>query len=217
MRFWKLNNAICAVSLLASGLTSVHASSADPKLCGEACRQTFRTLKFADAPEGVFFSRQECMSRLYQTSLYLCWDAHCSKDVWEAESSLMNQTCQDIYDLHLAPHDIIDDITDEKRAQIIRFNATDPGRAHRYDVLMLPSQSYYDIWIRTLVSPLILTVIFLRNPINMDPGRPRLHMGLSLLLRLGYGDFLGCGHCSGYREPNTYTTVYRARLWKAMA
>ncbi|OBS22593.1 hypothetical protein FPOA_08929 [Fusarium poae] len=64
----------------------------------------------------------------------------------------MNKTCQDMYGLYLAPHDIIDDITDKQRAQIIIFDATDPNRAQRYGALMLPSQAYYDIWIRTLTA-----------------------------------------------------------------
>jgi hypothetical protein len=160
MRLWKVNNSICVFTSLISGLVSVVASSANPALCGKACRQTFRTLKFTDAPEGVFFAKQECASRLYQTSLYLCWDTHCTEDVWKHESISMNKTCQDMYGLYLAPHDIIDDITDKQRAQIIIFDATDPNRAQRYGALMLPSQAYYDIWIRTLVSHPKLAVCF---------------------------------------------------------
>ncbi|CAF3485454.1 unnamed protein product [Fusarium graminearum] len=153
MRSLKVTNLICVFTTLASSLaSSVDASSADPALCGKACRQTFRTLKFADAPEGSFFAKQECISLAYQTSLHLCWDAHCTENVWLRESRVMNQTCQDTYGLYLAPHDIIDDITDKQRAQIIIFDATDPNRNHRYGALMLPSQAYYDIWIRTLTA-----------------------------------------------------------------
>ncbi|KAF5488744.1 Ferric/cupric reductase transmembrane component B [Colletotrichum fructicola] len=51
---------------------------------------------------------------------------------------------------HFPPRDIINDITDEDIAQIARFNETSPDRAQRVDVLMLPSQSYYELWARTL-------------------------------------------------------------------
>ncbi|RFN47481.1 ferric reductase transmembrane component 5 [Fusarium flagelliforme] len=151
MRYWKSNKAIWLLNLIIFSAVS-NASSADPKLCGKACRQTFRTLKFADAPEGAFFARQECTSRLYQTSLHLCWDFHCREDVWVAESRAMNQTCQHMYDSYLTQHDIIDGITDDERAQIVKFNATDPGRTHRYDELMLPTPAYFNIWIRTLAA-----------------------------------------------------------------
>ena len=156
MRYWKLNKAVWLLNLIIFTAAS-NASSADPKLCGKACRQTFRTLKFADALEGAFFARQECTSRLYQTSLHLCWDIHCLEDVWVAESRAMNQTCQNMYDSYLAQHDIIGGITDDERAQIVNFNATDPGRTHRYDELMLPTPAYFNIWMRTLVSSLNLT------------------------------------------------------------
>ena len=156
MRYWKLSKTTWLLNLILFTSPS-NASSADPKLCGKACRQTFRTLKFADSPEGAFFARQECTSRLYQTSLHLCWDIHCREDVWAAESRAMNQTCQHMYDSYLAQHDIIDGITDDERVQIVRLNATYPGRTHRYDVLMLPTPTYYSIWIRTLVGNLCLT------------------------------------------------------------
>jgi len=156
MRFWELNKTAWLLYLSLFTAAS-NASSADPKLCGKACRQTFRTLKFADAPEGAFFARQECISRLYQISLHLCWDIHCREDVWVAESRAMNQTCQRMYDSYLAQHDIIDGITDDERAQLVKFNATDPGRTDRYDELMLPTPAYFNIWIRTLVSSLYLT------------------------------------------------------------
>jgi hypothetical protein len=152
MRLWRAHTAACFASVLISTSSQATASTVDPKLCGKACRQTFRTLRFADAPEGVFFSVQECTSLLYQTSLHLCWDIHCTKDIWEDESKVMNQTCQDINGSYLPPHDIIDGFTDQDKARIQQFNATNPDRIVPFDVLMLPSQAYYDIWIRTLVS-----------------------------------------------------------------
>ncbi|KAH9226899.1 hypothetical protein K456DRAFT_1876917 [Colletotrichum gloeosporioides 23] len=51
---------------------------------------------------------------------------------------------------HFPPRDIINDITDEDIAQITRFNETSLDRAHRVDVLMVPSNSYYELWARTL-------------------------------------------------------------------
>ncbi|KAL0930073.1 ferric-chelate reductase [Colletotrichum truncatum] len=48
------------------------------------------------------------------------------------------------------PHDIVEDLDDERIARIARFNATSPERAHRLEELMLPSQAYYDLWGRTL-------------------------------------------------------------------
>ena len=156
MRYWKLTQTPWLLNLILFAAAS-NASSADPKLCGKACRQTFRILKFADAPEGAFFARQECTSRLYQISLHFCWDVYCCEDVWVAESRAMNQTCQNMYDSYLAQHDIINGITDDKKAQIAKFNATDPGRTHRYNELMLPTSTYFNIWVRTLVSTLYLT------------------------------------------------------------
>ncbi|RGP79908.1 ferric reductase transmembrane component 5 [Fusarium longipes] len=152
MRSYTLNKAACIIALLTSGFECVHASLMDPKLCGKACRQTFRTLKFADAPEGAFFARQECTSRLYQTSLHLCWDIHCNENVWIDESNVMNQTCQDMYGSYLLSHDVIDGITDDEKNQMARFNATIPERLHRYNMLMQPSNAYYDIWVRTLAA-----------------------------------------------------------------
>ncbi|KAG5659504.1 hypothetical protein KAF25_002063 [Fusarium avenaceum] len=150
MRLCSATTAVCFITILISTFGQATASSVDPKLCGKACRQTFRTLRFADAPKGVFFSVQECTSLLYQTSLHLCWDIHCTKDVWEDESQMMNQTCQDINGSYLPSHDIIDGFTDQDKARIRRFNATNPDRTSPFDVLMLPSQGYYDLWIRTL-------------------------------------------------------------------
>lgn len=218
MRSLKVTNLICVFTTLASSLaSSVDASSADPALCGKACRQTFRTLKFADAPEGSFFAKQECISLAYQTSLHLCWDAHCTEDVWLRESRVMNQTCQDTYGLYLAPHDIIDDITDKQRAQIIIFDATDPNRHHRYGALMLPSQAYYDIWTRTLVSSLNMVTESLNMRLNTDADCTRLYLGLSLLLWLGYGDLLGRGHDRRHRESNFQLTIHRTRSWGSVA
>ncbi|CAJ0546526.1 Ff.00g011530.m01.CDS01 [Fusarium sp. VM40] len=150
MRPLRTTTAVCFIVILISTFGQATASSVDPKLCGKACRQTFRTLRFADAPKGVFFSVQECTSLLYQTSLHLCWDIHCTKDVWEYESKMMNQTCQDINGSSLPSHDIIDGLTDKDKTRIRHFNATDPDRTSPFDVLMLPSQGYYDLWIRTL-------------------------------------------------------------------
>lgn len=152
MRPWRTTTAVCFIVIPISTFGQATASSVDPKLCGKACRQTFRTLRFADAPKGVFFSVQECTSLLYQTSLHLCWDIHCTKDVWDGESKMMNQTCQDINGSYLPSHDIIDGLTDQDKTRIQHFNATDPDRTSPFDVLMLPSQGYYDLWIRTLVS-----------------------------------------------------------------
>ncbi|KAF5586129.1 ferric-chelate reductase [Fusarium pseudoanthophilum] len=121
-----------------------------PNHCGKACRQTFRTLRFADAPPGVFFTVQECTSLIYQTSLHLCWEIHCAEDVWRAEAASMNQTCHDISGSYLPAHSIINNLTDHDIEAIPRFNATSPDRSHVYGALMLPSQSYYDLWVRTL-------------------------------------------------------------------
>ncbi|KAF4336769.1 ferric-chelate reductase [Fusarium beomiforme] len=140
-------NTICLLSAAVLGCAQVLAS---PSQCGKACRQTFRTLRFADAPPGIFFTVQECTSLLYQKSLHLCWEIHCTQDVWQAEAGAMNKTCQDINGSHLPPHDIIDDLTDHNIDNIRRFNATSPSRSRSYDTLMLPSQSYYNLWIRTL-------------------------------------------------------------------
>ncbi|KAF5544259.1 ferric-chelate reductase [Fusarium phyllophilum] len=118
--------------------------------CGKACRQTFRTIRFADAPPGVFFTVQECTSLIYQTSLHLCWEIHCAEEVWQAESDSMNLTCHDISGSYLPPHNIINNLTDHDIEAITRFNATSPDRSHVYGALMLPSQSYYDLWVRTL-------------------------------------------------------------------
>lgn len=148
MRYWRNNAAfILAASFLGHGevlATSDH--------CGKACRQTFRTLRFADAPPGVFFTVQECTSLIYQKSLHLCWEIHCAEDIWQAESASMNLTCHDISGSYLPPHNIINNLTDHDIQAITRFNATSPDRSHVYGVLMLPSQPYYDLWVRTLVS-----------------------------------------------------------------
>ncbi|KAF5532044.1 ferric-chelate reductase [Fusarium mexicanum] len=123
---------------------------ATPDHCGKACRQTFRTLRFADAPPGVFFTVQECTSLIYQTSLHLCWEMHCAEDIWQAESASMNLTCHDISGSYLPPHNVINNLTDHDIEAITRFNATSPDRSHLYGALMLPSRSYYDLWVRTL-------------------------------------------------------------------
>jgi hypothetical protein len=125
---------------------------ATPNHCGKACRQTFRTLRFADAPPGVFFTVQECTSLIHQTSLHLCWEVHCVEDVWRAEAASMNLTCHDISGSYLLPHSIINNLTDHDIETITRFNATSPDRSHVYGALMLPSQSYHDVWVGTLVS-----------------------------------------------------------------
>ncbi|KAF5972656.1 ferric-chelate reductase [Fusarium coicis] len=123
---------------------------ATPNHCGKACRQTFRTLRFADAPPSVFFTVQECTSLIYQTSLHLCWETHCAEDVWRAEAASMNLTCHAISGSYLPPHNIINNLTDHDIETITRFNAISPDRSHVYEALMLPSQSYYDLWVRTL-------------------------------------------------------------------
>ncbi|RYC82960.1 hypothetical protein BFJ63_vAg14155 [Fusarium oxysporum f. sp. narcissi] len=146
MRYWRNNAAfILAASFL--GLGEVLATSDH---CGKACRQTFRTLRFADAPPGVFFTVQECTSLIYQKSLHLCWEIHCAEDIWQAESASMNLTCHDISGSYLPPHNIINNLTDHDIQAITRFNATSPDRSQVYGVLMLPSQPYYDLWVRTL-------------------------------------------------------------------
>ncbi|KAJ4248428.1 hypothetical protein NW762_012765 [Fusarium torreyae] len=153
MQYWSLGSAACLIAILISSPARARAAAVDGKRCGKACRQTYRTLKFEDAPKGVFFGVQECTSRLYQQSIYLCWDIHCAKEVWLAESASMNKTCQNIDEsYYLAPHNIIDGLTDEDVAHITRFNATSPGRTQAFDKLMLPSQDFYDLWRRTLVS-----------------------------------------------------------------
>ncbi|VUC23401.1 unnamed protein product [Clonostachys rosea] len=149
MRHRRLKSTLYCLVLLFNCAVAA-ASVVGSKVCGKACRQTFRTLRFSDAPDGVFFAVQECSSRLYQQSVHLCWDIHCSEDVWLSESATINQTCQEINDSQFPPHDIIDGFTDDVIAQITRFNATSPGRVRPFDVLMLPSQAFYDLWGRTL-------------------------------------------------------------------
>ncbi|SCV51612.1 related to ferric reductase Fre2p [Fusarium fujikuroi] len=146
MRYWG-RNALC---LLTVGILCLAEASAASDHCGKACRQTFRTLRFADAPPGVFFTVQECTSLIYQTSLHLCWEAHCAEDVWRAESASMNLTCRDISGSYLLPHNIINNLTDHDIKAVPKFNATGPDRSHVYGSLMLPSQPYYDLWVRTL-------------------------------------------------------------------
>ncbi|CVL08721.1 related to ferric reductase Fre2p [Fusarium mangiferae] len=146
MRYWG-RNALC---LLTVSILHHAAVLAAPDHCGKACRQTFRTLRFADAPPGVFFTVQECTSLIYQSSLHLCWEAHCAGEVWRAESASMNLTCHDISGSYLPPHNIINNLTDHDIKAIPRFNATSPDRSQVYGSLMLPSQSYYDLWVRTL-------------------------------------------------------------------
>ncbi|KAF0315626.1 ferric reductase like transmembrane component [Colletotrichum asianum] len=150
MRYWQLDSAVCYIVVIFFISTQAAASEAYGRLCGTACRKTFRTLRFSDAPTGAFFAVQECTSHLYQRSLYLCWDLYCSKEIWLAESKSLNRSCQDMDGSHFPPRDIINDITDEDIAQIARFNETSPDRAQRVDVLMLPSQPYYVLWARTL-------------------------------------------------------------------
>ncbi|RBR10396.1 hypothetical protein FVER53590_25493 [Fusarium verticillioides] len=62
----------------------------------------------------------------------------------------MNLTCHDISGSYLLPHSIINNLTDHDIETITRFNATSPDRSHVYGASMLPSQSYYDLWVRTL-------------------------------------------------------------------
>ncbi|KAF5637720.1 ferric-chelate reductase [Fusarium sp. NRRL 52700] len=139
-----------ALCLLAVSILCCTEVLATPDHCGKACRQTFRTLRFADAPPGVFFTVQECTSLIYQTSLHLCWEIHCAEDIWQAESASMNLTCHGISGSYSPPHNIINNLTDHDVEAITRFNATSPDRSHVYGDLMLPSQSYYDLWVRTL-------------------------------------------------------------------
>lgn len=152
MRYWQLNSAVCYIVVIFFISTQAAASDAYGRLCGTACRKTFRTLRFSDAPTGAFFAVQECTSHLYQRSLYLCWDLYCSKEIWLTESRSLNRSCHDMDGSHFPPRDIINDITDEDIAQITRFNETSPDRAQCVEVLMLPSKSYYELWARTLVS-----------------------------------------------------------------
>ncbi|KAF5705704.1 ferric-chelate reductase [Fusarium mundagurra] len=146
MRYWR-GYALC---LLAVSFLCHAEGSAAQDHCGKACRQTFRTLRFADAPPGVFFTVQECTSLIYQTSLHLCWEIHCAEDIWWTEAASMNLTCYDISGSYLPLHNIINNFTDHDIKNITRFNATSPDRSHVYGALMLPSQSYYDLWARTL-------------------------------------------------------------------
>ncbi|KAI1044286.1 hypothetical protein LB504_012994 [Fusarium proliferatum] len=146
MRYWS-RDALCLLTVSILDHAEVLAA---PDHCGKACRQTFRTLRFADAPPGVFFTVQECTSLIYQSSLHLCWEEHCAGEVWRAESASMNLTCHDISGSYLPPHNIINNLTDHDIKAIPRFNTTSPDRSQVYGSLMLPSQSYYDLWVRTL-------------------------------------------------------------------
>lgn len=194
MRYWG-RNLLC---LLTVGILCLTEASAASDHCGKACRQTFRTLRFADAPPGVFFTVQECTSLIYQTSLHLCWEEHCAEDIWRTESASMNLTCHDISGSYLPPHNIINNLTDHDIKAIPRFNATSPDRCHVYGALMLPSKSYYALWVRTLVSNTnpSRTLYFVKQ---VPTGGARLHMGLPQLLRLGHGDILGFGRRSRHR------------------
>ncbi|KAI1011752.1 hypothetical protein LB503_004855 [Fusarium chuoi] len=146
MRYWG-RNLLCPLTI---GILCLTEASAASDHCGKACRQTFRTLRFADAPPGVFFTVQECTSLIYQTSLHLCWEARCAEDIWRAESASMNLTCREISGSYLPPHNIINNLTDHDIKAVPRFNTTSPDRSQVYGSLMLPSQSYYDLWVRTL-------------------------------------------------------------------
>ncbi len=153
MQYCKLIRSACLIAILIPDLAQAMASAIDSKRCGKACRQTYRTLRFEDSPKGASFAVQECTSHLYQQSIYLCWDAHCAKEVWLSEAAIVNKTCQNIdSSYYLALHDIIDSVRDEDVLRITRFNATSPRPAQPFDKLMLPSQDYYDLWRRTLVS-----------------------------------------------------------------
>ncbi|RGP69530.1 ferric reductase transmembrane component 5 [Fusarium sporotrichioides] len=106
------------------------------------------------------------------------------------------------------------------RAQIIIFDATDPSRAHRYGALMLPSQAYYEIWIRTLAAHdyiwdyhyyygwamgifwAVVIAISIANrilaPLSTIQGRGSLWLKRNVLLPATFGrrcvqDFGGCG------------------------
>uniref|UniRef100_A0A8H7K382 FAD-binding FR-type domain-containing protein n=1 Tax=Bionectria ochroleuca TaxID=29856 RepID=A0A8H7K382_BIOOC len=151
MRSWWLSStAYCLATLFFVYSALAAAPVVGGKVCGKACRQTFRTLRFSDAPDGVFFAVQECTSRFYQQSVHLCWEIYCSEDVWILESRSINQTCQEIDGSQFPTHDIIAGFTDEDVVQIARFNATSPDRVYPFDQLMLPSRAFYDLWGRTL-------------------------------------------------------------------
>lgn len=123
----------------------------DEKLCGKACRQTFKTLRFADVPDDLPSPFQECSSRLYQQGLYLCWGIYCTTDARLVESRSMNRTCKDLVDSYIPPYNIVDSFTDEDIALLTRFNATSPYRKQPFSQPMLPSQDFYHLWARTLV------------------------------------------------------------------
>lgn len=153
MRSWRLSStAYCLAVLFCNNSALAAAPIVGGTVCGKACQQTFRTLRFSDAPDWVFFAVQECTSRLYQQSVHLCWEIYCSEDVWILESWRINQTCQEIDGSQFPTHDIIAGLTDEDVVQIARFNATSPDRVHPFAQLMLPSRAFYDLWGRTLVS-----------------------------------------------------------------
>lgn len=154
MQIWRLGLAACFNACFAPGLAQAAAPVVDGKLCGKACRQTFRTVHFSDAPDGAYFQLQECSSRLHQQALYLCWDLHCLEEVRLAEATILNETCIEIWGAYIPPHDVVDGFDDGDIAQFARFDES-LDRMHGVDEVVLPTQAWYEIWMRTLVGFLL--------------------------------------------------------------
>lgn len=127
-----------------------------PRLCGDACRNTFGTVRFSDEESPPPTGGRFCGGGMLIESLYLCLRVHgCGGD----DSPLLeglNQACLDTETGEgqlPAYEDVMDRWTDEQIEGVRRFNnSVGEGKGRVFDAVAVPEDKFFHIWWRTLVS-----------------------------------------------------------------
>lgn len=141
-----------ATLLLASAhVSALDASSVDrERFCFDACRFSFKAVRFHN-PENVTDPlMNECVNRLRLESLYLCVDTSCSVSSRDDGLGALNDTCHDL-GVSIPGLDLITKFKNGDASVLTRFNATNPGREHVLESPALPTDAFLDIWMATLV------------------------------------------------------------------
>lgn len=191
--------------LAALSLASASASDASvdrQKFCFDACRYSFKAVRFSNPDNITDFFMNECSNILRLESLYLCADTRCSATSRDEGLRGMNETCRDL-GVSLPGLDIIQKYSDEDISQLARFEKTRPGLEHALGSPALPTEEFLDVWIATLVRLRLLQAL---EYSNIFLGCLRVCSLLSHDLRLGDGLLLG--RCCGYWDGHSLHGLY---------
>ncbi|GKT41536.1 ferric/cupric reductase transmembrane component B [Colletotrichum spaethianum] len=127
-------------------------------VCFDSCSYTLRAPRFNDTQSynGTMPAKSKliasCESRLHITSLYLCADLHCDLTHRVAGLSDLNHTCQTYMNSSLPPFEILANYSSEEIAGLRRLTQEESVETTVLNEVVLPADSFYQIWADTLDS-----------------------------------------------------------------